>query len=408
MLNDIKNIDTLLNNLAAPVIVTLKTTGEIVYANKYVRNQYKVEPSELIGKNIKEFYVSDNQKEQILNEYSLSEEHLENLEQTFIDIHGNEFSGLLSLTEVTYNNQECWLGIVTDITKQKLQQKQIEQLLSEHKEYIKVIERTTMLFKTDITGLITYANDSFCEAMGYDLIELLDVNYQTLIHPDMSRALLQESVTQLKQNKIWQGKIKYITKDGEQLFSRVSTIPVYDVFHECTSGYVCINSVITDEEMEKRKFKKEVMKSLQKYKKMEIEYQVKILEMEEEINSYKIQSYLPNKNLSEIDQLKDQIDYLESELRQKVQKEREVIQKARNHLINSSEKIKQLSSDKNTITRKLIKTKESYDEVKQMLTKITVERQEDQKTILNLRDVIDHLESKIRLLVGEESRYNRR
>lgn len=45
--------------------------------------------------------------------------------------------------------------------------------------------------KTDLTGVITYANDVFCRVAGYEEHELLGQQHNIIRHPDMPRSIFQ-------------------------------------------------------------------------------------------------------------------------------------------------------------------------------------------------------------------------
>ena len=70
---------------------------------------------------ISEFYTQENQREEILSHLSVNGK-VENLEMKFKTIKGNEFCGLLSVVSIIFNDEECFMGMVKDITLQKEQE----------------------------------------------------------------------------------------------------------------------------------------------------------------------------------------------------------------------------------------------------------------------------------------------
>ncbi|MEK9753939.1 MAG: PAS domain-containing protein [Rhodospirillaceae bacterium] len=58
------------------------------------------------------------------------------------------------------------------------------------------VERTfepgdIIVSKTDLTGVITYANRTFCKVAGYDERELVGQQHNIVRHPDMPRCVFK-------------------------------------------------------------------------------------------------------------------------------------------------------------------------------------------------------------------------
>ncbi|MBD3842104.1 MAG: PAS domain-containing protein, partial [Campylobacterales bacterium] len=116
----LNEIQSILNLILLPILITSKKTRKIVYANPYAQKQYETTLEHLIGSEISQFYTNDEQREKILT--NLKEDGtVENLEMHWKTAKGNTFYGLLSLTSINYNSEECYMGMVKDITLQKEQ-----------------------------------------------------------------------------------------------------------------------------------------------------------------------------------------------------------------------------------------------------------------------------------------------
>ena len=68
---------------------------------------------------------------------------------------------------------------------------------------------------TDLKGIITYANRTFCEIANYDKKELVGKNHNIVRHPDMPKAAFQDLWDTLKAGKEWKGIVKNLRKDGK-------------------------------------------------------------------------------------------------------------------------------------------------------------------------------------------------
>jgi len=82
--------------------------------------------------------------------------------------------------------------------------------------------------KTDLKGIITYANPTFLEISGYYTSELLGSNHNVVRHPDMPRALFAFVWNQLKAGKGLYAYVKNLTKDGSFYWTFAYITPDYN------------------------------------------------------------------------------------------------------------------------------------------------------------------------------------
>ncbi len=71
-----------------------------------------------------------------------------------------------------------------------------------------------IISRTDLNGLITYANETFCEISGYSEEELIKKPHNIVRHPDMPSAVFKELWETLQNKKQWSGIVKNMRKDG--------------------------------------------------------------------------------------------------------------------------------------------------------------------------------------------------
>ncbi|MGB5868201.1 MAG: transporter substrate-binding domain-containing protein, partial [Arcobacteraceae bacterium] len=139
-----KQTDTILSSVLLPMLITSKKTKKIVYANTFAEKQYDTTMDELIGLDIDAFYTSESQRSQILEELT-SKGILENFETKFKTLKGREFDAILSLVDISFGGEDCFLGVASDITQQKELQKEI-QLIHKHTresiEYASLIQHS--------------------------------------------------------------------------------------------------------------------------------------------------------------------------------------------------------------------------------------------------------------------------
>ena len=76
-----------------------------------------------------------------------------------------------------------------------------------------VPEEELIISRTDLKGLITYANETFCEISGYDEEELIGMSHNIVRHPDMPSAAFLDLWETMKKKKQWTGIVKNLRKD---------------------------------------------------------------------------------------------------------------------------------------------------------------------------------------------------
>ena len=126
---------------------------------------------------------------------------------------------------------------------------------------------------TDLKGEITGVSEAFCKISGYTAEELLGKPHNIVRHPDMPHELFEDMWKSLKNNKIWQGEIKNLCKDGSYYWVTAVVSPLYN--NGTKVGYNSVRQDITDgkriEELNrtlKDKIALEVAKSRQKDQQM--------------------------------------------------------------------------------------------------------------------------------------------
>ncbi len=67
--------------------------------------------------------------------------------------------------------------------------------------------------RTDLKGVITFANDTFAQISGYEVDELIGQAHNCVRHPDMPKAIFQNMWETLGKDKRWSGVVKNLRKD---------------------------------------------------------------------------------------------------------------------------------------------------------------------------------------------------
>jgi len=76
-----------------------------------------------------------------------------------------------------------------------------------------VPEDELIISRTDLNGIITYANETFCDISGYDIDELIGKSHNIVRHPDMPTAAFKDLWDTIQDKKQWIGVVKNLRKD---------------------------------------------------------------------------------------------------------------------------------------------------------------------------------------------------
>ena len=110
-----------------------------------------------------------------------------------------------------------------ELVRQKKELALSNLLLSQYKQ---VIDKSTILSKTDTEGKITYANDEFCRISKYSKEELIGRSHNIVRHPDMPTEVFRDMWQTLKAKKQWHGIVKNKAKDGSEYIVDALIIPL--------------------------------------------------------------------------------------------------------------------------------------------------------------------------------------
>jgi len=96
-------------------------------------------------------------------------------------------------------------------------------------EYKKAVDESNIVCKTDTEGRITYVNDAFCKAYGYNRNELLGKDRKDILHPRVEDSMLLELQSTIASKRIWKGILDLTKSDGPSYFADVTIVPILSV-----------------------------------------------------------------------------------------------------------------------------------------------------------------------------------
>lgn len=84
----------------------------------------------------------------------------------------------------------------------------------------------TIVSKTDLRGILTYANDAFVALSGFSREELIGKNHNLVRHPDMPPAAFAWLWDTIKTGQPWRGIVKNRCKNGDHYWVEAFVVPV--------------------------------------------------------------------------------------------------------------------------------------------------------------------------------------
>ncbi|MCI2285724.1 methyl-accepting chemotaxis protein [Colwellia sp. MSW7] len=113
----------------------------------------------------------------------------------------------------------------------------IERVFSETQQLVSI---------TDLDGIITYANNEFCEISGYSLEELVGENHNIVRHPSMPKAAFADLWSKLKRGDSWRGMVKNRCKNGDYYWVDAYITPVFT--NDKVTGYQSVRILPSNEQ----------------------------------------------------------------------------------------------------------------------------------------------------------------
>jgi len=101
--------------------------------------------------------------------------------------------------------------------------------------------------RTDLKGIITYANDTFIEISGFSSEELLRKNHNIIRHPDMLPGAFAWLWDTLKEGRPWRGIVKNRCKNGDYYWVDALVVPVRK--NNETIGYMSVRTEPTRQQI---------------------------------------------------------------------------------------------------------------------------------------------------------------
>ena len=137
------------------------------------------------------------------------------------------------------------LNEVIHYRNEQIHKDEVARSLNLLKQYKSIIDDTTILSKTDLTGKITYANDEFYKISGYTEDELIGSHHNIVRHPDTEKNTFKDMWKTIKNGKNWSGNIKNRAKNGSTYYTKAFISPIKNHVGKIIE-YIAIRHDITE------------------------------------------------------------------------------------------------------------------------------------------------------------------
>ncbi len=125
-------------------------------------------------------------------------------------------------------------------------------------QYKNAIEQSNIVSKTDINGIITFANDEFCKIFEYERKELVGQNHNIVRHPDVQSETFKNLWDTILAKKTYRATVKNLSKYGKTLYVNTTVIPILDINGEIEEFIAIRYDVTRNVELTKELQKKEI------------------------------------------------------------------------------------------------------------------------------------------------------
>ncbi|MDF1879992.1 response regulator [Sulfurimonas sp. MAG313] len=96
------------------------------------------------------------------------------------------------------------------------------------KQFVHAMDESAIVSKTTPDGIITFANNNFCETSGYSLKEIIGKTHNIISHPDNSKSFFQHMWQTITSKNVYHHTIKNRNKSGKTYYVDATILPLLD------------------------------------------------------------------------------------------------------------------------------------------------------------------------------------
>lgn len=358
-------------------IVVFKNSIEesMVYYNNSLKSQEK------INMVLSEMYLLDKKGIDILEEIKKIDEDISLIIFTK-DIETQDLLSSIKLGIGDFLIEPFTLNDMLDSIEKicfvKYNQLYKETIQKDLEDIVELVNEVSIVSKTNLNNEIIFVNKSFCEASEYTEEELLGKKHIEL--SDVNRVIFDEIESTTNNKEVWEGKMKYLSKNSEEFFVYLTVIPLLD-YKEDIKEFIWIQFLATEYEQEQKNFKKKVAQNINESRRINTQARDKINNLQEQLEFYRSMDFFIEQEERRKSKFLSQIKYFEKLSDESEEKLKEVSSKAK-------DKIK-------TVVTTQQEAKEKYDITSSSFSEVSTEFQIKNNKVKELVSVLDVQKKKI-------------
>lgn len=187
--------------------------------------------------------------------------------------------------------------------KVKKEHKKIKKNFDLLTQYQELVDKSTIISKTNSKGVITYVNDNFCKVSEYSKEELIGKSHNIVRHPDNSKELFSDIWNTIKnEREEWHGIIKNLTKLGKPYYVKTTIKPILDQKNniiEYISARSNVSAIMSDkkhliDKIDENNLSLLVLIQIEEFDMLDRFYNIETINKIEKIFGYNILSCLPS------------------------------------------------------------------------------------------------------------------
>ena len=117
-------------------------------------------------------------------------------------------------------------------------------------DLMRALNNAAIITETNLQGVITYANDKFCDISGYRRQELLGSKHNIVNSGTHSDEFFCKMWQTISRGQVWFGEICNRKKTGELYWLQATILPIFDVNSGIIYKYVAIRFDVTERKKE--------------------------------------------------------------------------------------------------------------------------------------------------------------